>query len=60
MSSLDIKKEIDGVEARAPERPADRDFKCPICGQMVDRQNLAQVDHHTHEAHEPLRTKANS
>lgn len=54
MSSLDIKRDIDGVERKAPERASDRDFTCPVCGQVVDRQNLAHMDHHTEHPHEPL------
>jgi hypothetical protein len=54
MSALDIQKQIDEVETRAPERRADRDYQCPVCGQKVDRENLDQVHHHSEEPHQPL------
>jgi hypothetical protein len=54
MSSLDIQREIDEVEVPAPKRAVGRDFACPVCGQMLDRLNLAQMDHHTDQPHEPL------
>jgi hypothetical protein len=53
MSALDIQRTIDDVETREPERSADRDFTCPVCGQVVDRQDLAQMDYHTDQPHAP-------
>jgi hypothetical protein len=54
MSALDIQKTLDEIETRNPERRADRDFACAVCGQMVDRQNLTQMHHHNDQPHEPL------
>ena len=54
MSALDVEKLIGEVEAPTPERPQDRDFECPVCGQMVDRQSLTQMHHHIDGPHEPM------
>lgn len=54
LMSLDIKKLIDQIKARPPPRDGGRDFICPVCGEQVDRQNLAQIDHHSPEPHAPM------
>jgi hypothetical protein len=34
---------------------AEHFYRCPQCGQAVDKRDLGQVFHHEVEGHEPLR-----
>lgn len=44
------------LATRPQPKPADptRVRTCAVCGQSYDAKNLAEVDHHGPDAHEPL------
>ncbi|SFO88242.1 hypothetical protein SAMN03159463_03160 [Mesorhizobium sp. NFR06] len=45
---------IGRLRGKQPDDERDHFYRCPVCGQAVDRRDLRQVMWHEQPAHEPL------
>jgi hypothetical protein len=51
-------RQVKGIRGKRaggePEDEAEHFYRCPICGQSVDKRELGEVFYHTQPNHEPM------